>query len=51
MYSAWNPAPDRPLGLMRVLTVLAVTGTAVAAGVLLRVLRLIWSGRPNNACA
>jgi NADH-quinone oxidoreductase subunit M len=44
MYSAWNPAPDRPLGLMRVLTVLAVTGTALAAGYSLRVLRLIWSG-------
>lgn len=44
MYSAWSPAPDRPLGLMRVLTVVAVTGTAVAAGYSLRVLRLIWSG-------
>jgi len=44
MYSAWSPAPDRPLGLMRVLAVVAVTGTAVAAGYSLRVLRLIWSG-------
>ena len=44
MYSTWTPAPDRPLVLMRVLTVLAVTGTAVAAGYSLRVLRLIWSG-------
>ncbi|MEO6145146.1 MAG: NADH-quinone oxidoreductase subunit M [Dermatophilaceae bacterium] len=44
MYSAWSPAPDRPLGYMRVLTVVAVTGTAVAAGYSLRVLRLIWSG-------
>jgi len=44
MYSAWSPAPDRPEGLMRVLAVVAVTGTAVAAGYSLRVLRLIWSG-------
>jgi NADH-quinone oxidoreductase subunit M len=44
MYSAWNPASDRPQTLMRVLVVVAVTGTAVAAGYSLRVLRLIWSG-------
>ncbi len=44
MYSAWSPAPDRPQLLMRVLAVVAVTGTAVAAGYSLRVLRLIWSG-------
>ena len=44
MYSAWSPAADRPEGFMRVLAVLAVTGTAVAAGYSLRVLRLIWSG-------
>ena len=44
MYAAWSPAPDRPEGLMRVLVVVAVTGTAVAAGYSLRVLRLIWSG-------
>ena len=44
MYAAWSPAPDRPEGFMRVLAVVAVTGTAVAAGYSLRVLRLIWSG-------
>ena len=44
MYSAWSPAPDRPHGLMRALAVVAVTGTALAAGYSLRVLRLIWSG-------
>jgi NADH-quinone oxidoreductase subunit M len=44
MYSAWAPAPDRPEGLMRVLAVVAVTGTALAAGYSLRVLRLIWAG-------
>ncbi len=44
MYSAWNPAADRPEGFMRVLAVVAVTGTAIAAGYSLRVLRLIWSG-------
>ena len=44
MYSAWNPAPDRPLLLMRVLVVVAVLGAGVAAGYSLRVLRLIWSG-------
>jgi NADH-quinone oxidoreductase subunit M len=44
MYSAWNPAPDRPLLLMRVLVVFAVLGAGVAAAYSLRVLRLIWSG-------
>jgi NADH-quinone oxidoreductase subunit M len=44
MYSSWSPAADRPEGFMRVLAVLAVTGTALAAGYSLRVLRLIWSG-------
>jgi NADH-quinone oxidoreductase subunit M len=44
MYSAWAPAPDRPEGLMRAFAVVAVTGTALAAGYSLRVLRLIWSG-------
>ena len=44
MYSAWNPAPDRPQPLMRVLVVLAVLGAGVAAAYSLRVLRLIWSG-------
>jgi len=44
MYSAWSPAPDRPQGLMRVLVVISVTGTALAAGYSLRVLRTIWSG-------
>jgi NADH-quinone oxidoreductase subunit M len=44
MYSAWNPAPDRPQGLMRFLVVIAVMGAGVAAAYSLRVLRLIWSG-------
>ena len=44
MFAAWEPAPDRPLVLMRVLAVVAVTGTAVAAGYSLRVLRVIWAG-------
>jgi len=44
MYSAWNPAPDRPRLLMRVLVVVAVIGAGVAAAYSLRVLRLIWSG-------
>ena len=44
MYSAWNPAPDRPQGLFRVLVVFAVLGAGVAAAYSLRVLRLIWSG-------
>jgi NADH-quinone oxidoreductase subunit M len=44
MYSAWNPAPDRPQTLMRVLVVVAVLGAGVAAAYSLRVLRLIWSG-------
>jgi NADH-quinone oxidoreductase subunit M len=44
MYSAWNPAPDRPQALMRVLVVVAVLGAGLAAAYSLRVLRLIWSG-------
>jgi NADH-quinone oxidoreductase subunit M len=44
MYSAWNPAPDRPLGFMRFLVVVAVLGAGVAAAYSLRVLKLIWSG-------
>ncbi|MDQ1483670.1 MAG: NADH-quinone oxidoreductase subunit [Actinomycetota bacterium] len=44
MYSAWNPAPDRPQGLMRFLVVVAVLGAGVAAAYSLRVLGLIWSG-------
>jgi NADH-quinone oxidoreductase subunit M len=44
MYSAWNPAPDRPQGLMRLLVVIAVLGAGVAAAYSLRVLKLIWSG-------
>ena len=44
MYAAWNPAPDRPQGLMRILVVVAVLGAGVAAAYSLRVLRLIWSG-------
>ena len=44
MYSAWNPAPDRPQGLMRFLVVIAVLGAGVAAAYSLRVLKLIWSG-------
>jgi len=44
MYSAWNPAPDRPQGLMRFLVVVAVLGAGVAAAYSLRVLKLIWSG-------
>jgi NADH-quinone oxidoreductase subunit M len=44
MFSAWSPAPDRPEAFMRVLAVVAVTGTALAAAYSLRVLRLIWSG-------
>jgi NADH-quinone oxidoreductase subunit M len=43
-YGAWDPAPDRPLGLMRVVAVLTVIGTALAAAYLLRVLYLLWHG-------
>jgi NADH-quinone oxidoreductase subunit M len=43
-YGAWDPAPDRPLGLMRVIAVLTVIGTALAAAYLLRVLYLLWHG-------
>jgi NADH-quinone oxidoreductase subunit M len=44
MYAAWNPASDRPAGLMRVLVVVSVIGAGLAAAYSLRVLKLIWSG-------
>jgi NADH-quinone oxidoreductase subunit M len=44
MYAAWNPAPDRPLVLMRVLVIVSVIGAGLAAAYSLRVLKLIWSG-------
>jgi NADH-quinone oxidoreductase subunit M len=43
-YGAWSPAPDRPLGVMRVIAVLTVMGTALAAAYLLRVLYRLWHG-------
>jgi len=44
MFAAWNPAPDRPLLLMRILVVVSVLGAGLAAAYSLRVLKLIWSG-------
>jgi NADH-quinone oxidoreductase subunit M len=44
MYAAWSPAADRPVTVMRIATVAAVLGTALAAGYALRVLRLVWAG-------
>ena len=43
-YGAWDPAPDRPLALFRVVAVLTVVGTALAAAYLLRVLYRLWHG-------
>ena len=51
VYAAWSPAAGRPTGLFRVLAVLAVLGFALAAGYALRVLRLVWTGRPDEAGA
>ena len=47
VYAAWSPAAGRPEGLFRLLAVLAVCGIALAAGYALRVLRLVWAGRPE----
>ena len=48
MFAAWSPAADRPLGLFRACTVLAVLGTGLAAAYSLRVLRTVWAGeRPE----
>lgn len=44
MYAAWNPAIDRPEGLMRFLVIVSVIGAGLAAAYSLRVLKLIWSG-------
>ncbi|HET8599843.1 MAG TPA: NADH-quinone oxidoreductase subunit M [Segeticoccus sp.] len=44
MYAAWSPAADRPVGLFHAYAVVAVIGTALAAGYALRVLRVVWAG-------
>jgi NADH-quinone oxidoreductase subunit M len=44
MYAAWSPAPDRPAGVFHGFAVVAVIGTALAAGYALRVLRIVWAG-------
>jgi NADH-quinone oxidoreductase subunit M len=44
VYSAWSPAADRPLGVLRAVAVVAVLGTVLAAGYSLRVARLVWAG-------
>ncbi|GAA4709098.1 NADH-quinone oxidoreductase subunit M [Pedococcus ginsenosidimutans] len=44
VYSAWSPAPDRPLALFRTLAVVAALGTVLAAAYALRVLRTVWAG-------
>jgi len=49
VYAVWSPADGRPGGLFRVCAVLAVGGIALAAGYALRVLRLVWAGRPGPA--
>ena len=43
-YGAWSPASDRPLAFMRVIAVLTVLGTVLAAAYLLRVLYRLWHG-------
>jgi NADH-quinone oxidoreductase subunit M len=50
-YGAWQPADDRPLGVMRVVAVLTVVGTALAAAYLLRVLYRLWHGDPDERAA
>jgi NADH-quinone oxidoreductase subunit M len=50
-YGAWTPAPDRPLGLFRVIAVLTVMGTALAAAYLLRVLYRLWHGDASTVPA
>ncbi|MGZ6827073.1 MAG: complex I subunit 4 family protein, partial [Mycobacteriales bacterium] len=44
VYAAWSPAADRPLGVLRVVAVVAVLGTVLAAAYSLRVARLVWAG-------
>jgi NADH-quinone oxidoreductase subunit M len=47
-YGAWEPSADRPLGVMRVVAVLTVVGTALAAAYLLRVLYRLWHGDTDD---
>ncbi len=51
VYAAWSPAADRPTVLFRLCSVVGVVGIALAAGYALRVLRLVWAGRPEAATA
>lgn len=44
VYAAWSPAADRPLGVLRVVAVVAVLGSVLAAAYSLRVARLVWAG-------
>ncbi|HEV7173649.1 NADH-quinone oxidoreductase subunit M [Pedococcus sp.] len=44
VYAAWSPAADRPVGILRVVAVVAVVGTVLAAAYSLRVARLVWAG-------
>jgi NADH-quinone oxidoreductase subunit M len=44
VYSAWSPAPDRPLALFRSVAAVAALGTVLAAAYALRVLRSVWAG-------
>jgi NADH-quinone oxidoreductase subunit M len=48
VYSAFDPAPDRPRGLFLACAVVAAAGAALAAAYALRVARLVWVGdRPD----
>lgn len=44
VYAAWSPAADRPVGVLRVVAVIAVLGTVLAAAYSLRVARIVWAG-------
>ena len=44
VYAAWAPAADRPLGVFRVVAVVAALGAVLAAAYALRVGREVWMG-------
>ena len=51
LYSAWSPAGDRPVALLRACVVLGAVGLALAAAYSLRVARIVWAGEGSDPAA
>jgi NADH-quinone oxidoreductase subunit M len=49
LYSAWSPAPDRPIAFLRACVVVGAAGLALAAAYALRVARIVWAGEGSDS--